>query len=236
MTVTELRPEAGTYDPEALARAEQMRAEAEALRIKSESDSRRAALADEKAAAKAQKDIQAALDEAADERRAREEARREEAARKAKAEKSAGIWRRSALTIAIVCVVVSLPLQVMAFWDPKAFFLVAAPFVLEGVAWALLMGAQAAIDDDRPSWHYRAGAMLQALIAAGINVVHGLEAFGVATAIGGALCSIIGPVIWDLHEHGRIAKKAGRPSRSARRAERRQAEADARRAAAVRLA
>ncbi|MGW6413457.1 hypothetical protein ACWF95_41580, partial [Streptomyces vinaceus] len=71
MTVTELRPEAGTYDPEALARAEQMRAEAEALRIKSESDSRRAALADEKAAAKAQKDIQAALDEAADERRAR---------------------------------------------------------------------------------------------------------------------------------------------------------------------
>ncbi|MER5820496.1 hypothetical protein [Streptomyces californicus] len=236
MTVTELRPEAGTYDPEALARAEQMRAEAEALRIKSESDARRTALADEKAAAKAQKDIQAALDEAADERRAREEARREEAARKAKAEKSAQVWRRSALTIAIVCVVVSLPLQVMAFWDPKAFFLVAAPFVLEGVAWALLMGAQAAIDDDRPSWHYRAGAMAQALIAAGINVVHGLEAFGVATAIGGALCSIIGPVIWDLHEHGRIAKKAGRPSRSARRAERRQAEADARRAAAVRLA
>ena len=232
MTVTELRPEGDTY-AEGLARAEQIRAEAEALRAKTESDRRRQELIDAKAEAKAQKDIQAALAEAADEERRRQQARRDEAARKAKAEKSASLWKKSAAAIAIVCIIVSLPLQIMAFWDPKAWFLVAAPFVLEGVAWALLMGAQAAIDDDRPSWHYRAGALLQALIAAGINFAHGSAEYGIATGIGGALCSVIGPVIWDLHEHGRIAKRDGRKPRSVRRAERRGARAEAKRIEAV---
>lgn len=232
MTVTELRPEGDTY-AEGLARAEQVSAEAEAQRIRNEQDRRRAELADARAEAKAQKDIQAALDEAADEKRRRDDARRAESARRARAEKSATLWKRSALTIAIVCIVVSLPLQIMAFWDPSAWFLVAAPFVLEGVAWALLMGAQAAIDDDRPSWHYRAGALLQALIAAGINYAHGSAEYGMATGIGGALCSVIGPVIWDLHEHGRIARRDGRKSRSVRRAERKAARSEAKRVKAV---
>jgi hypothetical protein len=236
VTVTELRPESGDTYAEGLARAEKAQAEAEALRIKNESDARRAALADEKAAAKAQKDIQRDLEEAADERRRREEARRAEAAAKAKAAKSAETWKKAAAAIAIVCIVVSLPLQVMAFWDPKAWFLVAAPFVLEGVAWALLMGAQAAIDEGRPSWHYRLGALLQALIAAGINFAHGSHAYGIATGIGGALCSVIGPMIWDLHEHGRIAKREGRKTFSARRTERREARAEARRIKAVNAA
>ncbi|MFI6653837.1 hypothetical protein ACIBI8_40480 [Streptomyces sp. NPDC050529] len=233
MTVTELRPEGGETYAEGLARAEQASAEAEAQRIRNEQDRRRAELADAKAEAKAQKDIQAALDEAADEKRRRDDARRAESARRARAEKSAVVWKRSALTIAIVCIVVSLPLQIMAFWDPAAWFLVAAPFVLEGVAWALLMGAQAAIDDERPSWHYRAGALLQALVAAGINYAHGSAEYGIATGIGGALCSVIGPVIWDLHEHGRIAKRDGRKSRSVRRAERKDARSEAKRVKAV---
>ncbi|MGW1845755.1 hypothetical protein [Streptomyces sp. NPDC001966] len=236
MTVTELRPEGGETYAEGMARAEQIRAEAEATRVKTESDRRRQELADAKAEAKAQKDIEASLAEAADEKRRREDARRAEAVRKAKAEKSAQLWKRSAAAIAIVCIVVSLPLQIMAFWDPDAWFLVAAPFVLEGVAWALLMGAQAAIDDDRPSWHYRAGALLQALIAAGINYAHGSQTFGMATGIGGALCSVIGPVIWDLHEHGRIAKRSGRKPRSVLRAERRAELAAVRSTAAVNLA
>ncbi|MYS37226.1 MULTISPECIES: hypothetical protein [unclassified Streptomyces] len=235
MTVTEMRPQGDTY-AEGMARAELASAEAEALRIRNDQDRRRAELVTAKAEAKAQKDIEAALDEAADEKRRREESRREAQARKARAQRSAQLWRRAALAIAVVCIVVSLPLQIMAFWNPHAWFLVVAPFVLEGVAWALLMGAQAAIDEDRPSWHYRAGALLQALIAAGINYAHGSAEYGVATGIGGALCSVIGPVIWDLHEHGRIAKRAGRPSRSARRAERRRLAAEVRERCAVNLA
>lgn len=234
MSVTELHPteSASTY-AEGVARAAQMDAAAEAQRIKNEGERTRQELANERARAKAAKDIQRDLDDAAEERRSREEARREAAAAKAKAAKSAAQWKSAAKTIAIVCIIVSLPLQVMAFWDPNAWFLVAAPFVLEGVAWALLKGAEAAIDDNRPSWHYRLGALLQALVAAGINYAHGAAEYGVATGIGGALCSVIGPMIWDLHEHGRIAKREGRTPRSVRRAESRTDRAEAMRLDAV---
>ncbi|MFD9465581.1 hypothetical protein [Streptomyces sp. NPDC060027] len=237
MSVTDLHPEksGGTY-AEGLARAEQMQADTEARRIKNEGERVRQELANERARAKAQKDIQRDLDDAAEERRHRGEARREAAEAKARAAKSAATWRKAAKAIAAVCIVVSLPLQVMAFWDPHAWFLVAAPFVLEGVAWALLCGAQAAIDEGRPSWHYRLGALIQALIAAGINYAHGSAEYGMATGIGGALCSVIGPMIWDLHEHGRIAKREGRTPRSVRRAERRTARAELQRLDAVNAA
>ncbi|AVZ74010.1 hypothetical protein SLUN_19435 [Streptomyces lunaelactis] len=233
MSVTELRRESGETYAEGLARAARIEAETDALRAKTESDRRRQALVDEKAAAKAQADIEASLAEAADEKRRRDEARRESAEAKARAAKSAETWKKAAKSIAAVCVLVSLPLQIMAFWDPHAWFLVAAPFVLEGVAWALLTGAQAAIDDGRPSWHYRLGALIQALIAAGINYAHGSETYGIATGIGGALCSVIGPMIWDLHEHGRIAKREGHIPRSVRRAEARAAKREAKRIDAV---
>lgn len=232
MTVTELRPEGDTY-AEGLARAEKAQAEAEALRIRNEGDRVRQELANEKARAKAAKDITRDLEEAADEERRHTEERRAADDAKARAARSAATWKTAAKSIAIVCAVVSLPLQVMAFWNPHAFFLVAAPFVLEGVAWALLCGAQAAIDDNRPSWHYRLGALLQALIAAGINFAHGSAEYGMATGIGGALCSVIGPMIWDLHEHGRITKKQGRKPRKVLRAERRAAKAEGQRIAAV---
>ncbi|KPI12049.1 Protein of unknown function DUF2637 [Actinobacteria bacterium OK074] len=234
MSVSELHPgePGGTY-AEGLARAEKLKAEAEAQRIRNEGERRRQALAAERAEAKAQKDIQRDLDDSADEHRRREEARREAAVARARAAKSAATWKKAALAIVAVCVVVSLPLQVMAFWGPHAWFLVAAPFVLEGVAWALLCGAQAAIDDGRPSWHYRLGALLQALIAAGINYAHGSAEYGVATGVGGALCSVIGPMIWDLHEHGRIAKREGRIPRSVRRAQRKADRVETRRVDAV---
>lgn len=230
MTVTELRPEnSGETYAEGLARAEKAQAEAEALRIANESTRRRSALADAKAEAKAQADIEESLAEAADKRRRRDEARREEEARKAKAKKSAEEWRRAAKLIAVICVVVSLPLQMHAFWDPDMPVLIAAPVVLEGVAWCLLKGAEAAIDDDRPSWHYRLGALIQASIAAGISFGHGAETFGVATGVGGALCSLIGPAIWDLHENGRIAKREGRKTLRQRWAERREAKSEEKR-------
>ncbi|WP_329623386.1 hypothetical protein OG357_25645 [Streptomyces sp. NBC_01255] len=233
MTVTELRPPEGDTYAEGLARAEKAQAEAEAARIRNEAERRRQQLAADKAEAKAQKEIARELEAAEDERRQREEQRRTEAAAKAKAKKSAETWRKSALAIAAVCVVVSLPLQVLAFWDPNAWFLVAAPLVLEGVAWALLKGAEAAIDDGRPPWHYRLGALLQALVAAGINFAHGSETYGIATGIGGALCSVIGPAIWDLHEHGRIAQREGRKTLAQRRTEKRAARAEKARVAKV---
>ncbi|MFR9758188.1 hypothetical protein, partial [Streptomyces sp. TR06-5] len=240
MTVTELHPhEAGeetetarpveTY-AEGLARASKAEAEAEAMRLKNEDTKSRQELNRQKAEAKAQADIQESLEAAEDARRERQETRREREEAKARAAKSAATWRKAALTIAVICVVVSLPLQMMAFWDPHAWFLLAAPLVLEGVAWALLAGAQAAIDDGRASWHYRLGALIQACIAAGINYAHGSEVYGVATGIGGALCSLIGPAIWDLHEHGRMAKSEGRKSLAQRRAERRDRKAEAKRA------
>jgi hypothetical protein len=237
MTVTELRPEGETETyAEGLAKAALIEADAEAARIRNEAERAKQTLAQQKAAAKAQSEIEASLAEAAEARRRREEEARDQAAAKARAEKSAATWRRWARGIAIVCVLVSLPLQVMAFYSPEAPFLVAAPFVIEGIAWALLAGAQAAIDEDRPAWLYRVLAGCGALFAATVNLMHGLSAYGLGTGLGGAFCSLAGPLIWDLHEHGRLAKKEGRIPRRVRRAEARAAREEARRVAAVNAA
>jgi hypothetical protein len=235
-TVTELHPSDGETYAEGLARAAQMEAEAEAARIRNADARARQELAQQKAAARAQRDIEAELAAAADARKQREEAAREEAEAKARAARSAATWRRAALTIAVVCVVVSLPLQVLAFYSPRAPFLAAAPLVIEGIAWALLAGAQAAIDDGRPSWLYRLLAGGGAAFAAVVNLLHGMSAFGLATGMGGAFCSLAGPLIWDLHEHGRITKREGRKPRKVRRAEARAARAEVQRLAAVNAA
>jgi hypothetical protein len=54
-----------------------------------------------------------------------------------------------------------------------------------------------------------------------------MHAFDAATAIGTAFCSLAGPGVWDLHEHGRIAKRDGKLTRRQRkeqaRAEKKQA-------------
>ncbi|MFE0460736.1 hypothetical protein ACFW1A_15955 [Kitasatospora sp. NPDC058965] len=230
MSVTELQPRTTRSRSATAKPAAKEQAEAEALRAKTEAASIantvKAAEAGVKVAeqqAKADTIRQAAADKRAEAERVRAEA---EAVR-AKAERSADQWRRYARTIAVICVVVSLPLQMMAFWSPKAPFLLAAPLVLEGLAWALLKGAEAAIDDHRPSWHYRALAGAVAVFAATVNFLHGSAAFGLGTGLGGAFCSLAGPMVWDLHEHGRIRKRDARPTRRQKREQARKAAAEA---------
>ncbi|RKE19618.1 hypothetical protein [Streptomyces sp. TLI_171] len=232
MSVTELRP-TGRTRPAPKSGAKEA-AEAEALRAKTAAGAAAADIANQLKAAKAAADIakgQAEADrirqEAADAQREAARLRAETQAAREKAERSAAQWRSWARAIAVICVVVSLPLQMMAFWSPNAPFLLAAPLVLEGLAWALLKGAEAAIDDHRPSWHYRALAGSVALFAATVNYLHGSTAFGLGTGLGGAFCSLAGPMVWDLHEHGRIRKRDGKVSRRQRRAEAKRAAAEA---------
>jgi hypothetical protein len=141
-------------------------------------------------------------------------------------------WRKYALTFYIVCAIVALPVQVAAFYNPHAIWLMAAPLMLEGGAWVVLKGAAAAVASHRPHWHYRLIAWLLAFIAAGINLAHGLIAFDVATAVGTAFASVAGPGVWDLHEHGRIRKRDGVLTRKERRAQRKQERAEVARKAA----
>jgi hypothetical protein len=230
MSVTELRPTAPARSKATPKTGAKEAAEAEALRAKTAAVDITNQVKAAEAAVKVA-ESQAKADEikrAADEkRRATEQQAAEAAAKREKAEQSAAQWRTYAKSIAIVCVLVSLPLQMMAFWSGRAPFLILAPLVLEGLAWVLLKGAEAAIDDHRPSWHYRALAGAVALFAAAVNFVHGSAAFGLGTGLGGAFCSIAGPMVWDLHEHGRIRKRDGKLSRAQRREHARKAAAEA---------
>ncbi|MFE8961760.1 hypothetical protein [Streptomyces iakyrus] len=163
--------------------------------------------------------------------RAREAARRQdeaqeraEAASAEAVKKSSKRWRRVAMGFYVLCAAVALPVQMAAFYDENAEYLLIAPVFIEVIALVALVGAAAAVTDGRPQWHYRLVAWAGALTAATINVVHGLDAFDPATAFGTALASIAGPGMWDLHEHGRIRKLDGKPTWRERRA---QAKADA---------
>lgn len=218
-------------DPRAEAEAEAIRreaeAKAEAIRIKAEADAEKQRLANDRNAMRLEKDRATNAAKIAEERRKREEAERAtrhareaearqreaEAATAAKRELSSRVWFWCALGFAVVCAIVALPVQVDAFYRKDAPWLAAAPFFLEGGAWVVLQGARAAVEDRRPCWHYRTIAWLLACIAAGVNLWHGLAEFDTATAVGAAFASIAGPGVWDLHEHGRIRKRDGRPSR-----------------------
>src|SRR4051812_3202439 len=208
-------------------------AEADAIRAKGEEEARRLRLnndkmerkeAEEQAASEARiAESHRKRDEAV---RAREKAREQDEAEQVaaavqdeKREKSAKSWRNAALGFAVACAVVALPVQLSAFYNPHAKWLLAAPVMLEGGAWVVLRGAAAAVDDHRPHWHYRLIAWLLAFIAAAVNLSHGLAHFDPATAIGTAFASLAGPGVWDLHEHGRIRKRDGAKTRSERKAE-----------------
>jgi hypothetical protein len=211
---------------EASARAQHTEAEADALRQATATRAALDAIDVQRAQAAAAADIadgnakaEARLAKAAKERKAREEELAAEAETKARREAAAKRWRIAAITFAIVCAVLALPVQVAAFWDPHAWWMVAAPAGLESGAWVVQFGAAAAVEEHRPHWHYRLIAWVLALVAAGINLSHGLEAFGVATAVGTAFASIAGPGVWDLHEHGRIRTRDGRQGWRKRRAE-----------------
>jgi hypothetical protein len=216
--------------------------QAEQLRLENEKQ----ALTLERAAARTEKekaDLRAKTAEAnrraEDAERARraaqeaeDEQKQAEAETAAAVEKSTTRWRRVAMGFYALCAAVALPVQMAAFWDPKAKYLLVAPVFIEVIALVALVGAAAAVMDGRPQWHYRLVAWAGALTAATINVVHGLDAFDPATAFGTALASLAGPGMWDLHEHGRIRNRDGKPSWRERRA----AAKEAKRAAAERAA
>lgn len=209
-------------------------ARAEAIRTQTAAKAKAEELAAEVARAKAAPQIAAgqakaeeirrtaaaAKEKADKERAAQLEAEEAEAQQMQRAAESALAWRKAARAIAVTCVLVSLPMQISFFWDRDAPWLVAVPFVLEGIAFALLKGAAAAIDENRPSWHYRLGALAVAINSAVISYIHGVVVYGLATALGAAFCSVAGPTVWDLHEHGRISKRDGKVSWRARRAQR----------------
>jgi hypothetical protein len=245
------------FDPRALADAEAIRtradAEAAAARIKATEDAERQRLENEKQALtnernalrfrreKAVEEAKIAEAEAKREEteRARKAARRQaEEAQQAEKQQANEVaqadsrWRKYALSFYIVCAVVALPVQVAAFYNPHAIWLMAAPLMLEGGAWVVLKGASAAVANHRPHWHYRLIAWLLAAIAASINLWHGINAFDPATAIGTAFASIAGPGVWDLHEHGRIRKRDGVLTRRERKAQRVAEKAEAARKAA----
>lgn len=249
------------YDPVAHAEAEAIRtraaADAEARRIAAEAEAkaklataeeeaRKLRLANDKAEGRAQEEQaarEARIAEANRKREAAERAAREEAAlaEQAKLEEAKlaedvaaadDRWRSYALNFYRVCAIVALPVQVSAFYNPRAIWLMAAPLMLEGGAWVVLKGAAAAVANRQPSWHYRLIAWLLAFIAAGINLWHGLQAFDPATALGTAFASIAGPGVWDLHEHGRIRRRDGVPTRRERKAAEKAAQAEAARQSA----
>lgn len=236
------------YDPVAHAEAEAIRtraqAEAEAARIKAEGEAeaerikaaeeaRKQKIANDKAEARALEEQAARAARIAKLNREREEQERaaREAEEKAAAQeqteaaKAAEVaaaeeqWRQYALRFYAVCSIVALPVQIAAFYNPNALWLMAAPLMLEGGAWVVLKGARAAAADHRPHWHYRLIAWVLAFIAAAINLWHGLHAFDPATAIGTAFASIAGPGVYDLHEHGQIRKRDGALTRKQRKAQ-----------------
>ena len=221
-------------------------AEAEAIRVKAAEAARRMKLANDKQERQAREDDAASEARIAESNRLRDEANRarEDARKQAedqqadaavqdgKREKSAKSWRNAALGFAVACAIVALPVQMSAFYNPHAKWLLAAPVMLEGGAWVVLRGAAAAVDDHRPHWHYRLIAWLLAFVAAAVNLSHGISHFDLATAIGTAFASLAGPGVWDLHEHGRIRRRDGVKTRSELKAEKKAAKADAKRKAA----
>ncbi|MFE5368161.1 hypothetical protein [Streptomyces mirabilis] len=221
-------------------------AEADAIRIQAEENARRVHLANNRQQRKDAEE-QAASDariaesnrrRATAERAQQEETRQAEerqATEDAAAEEiktADDKWRAYAIRFAIVCGIVSLPVQMSFFWNPRAPWMAAAPIMLEGAAWVVHRGARAAAVSKRPVWHYRTIVWLLAILAAGVNLYHGLHSFDPGTAVATAFASIAGPGVWDLHENGRLRKRDGVPTRRERKAAAKAAKAEAARAAA----
>jgi hypothetical protein len=216
-------------------------AEAEAIRVKAAEEARKLRLANDRAERKSTEEQAASEARIAESRkrkadadRAREDADRQDVEQqKSKADQSKAVakaskrWRNVAMGFYGLCAAVALPVQLAAFYDKDAKYLLIAPVFIEVIALVALVGAAAAVTAGRPHWHYRLVAWAGALTAASINIVHGLAEYDVATAFGTALASIAGPGMWDLHEHGRIRKRDGKLSRRERRRRRKAAEAEA---------
>ncbi|MFD7999907.1 hypothetical protein [Streptomyces mirabilis] len=230
-------------EAEAEERRIKAQAEADAIRIKAEEDARKQRLLNDKAERRSREDDAASEARIAESNRKRDEANRArtDANEAAEAEKATeqnaakevadadAKWRKYAIRFAIVCGIVSLPVQMSFFWNRHAPWMAAAPIMLEGAAWVVHRGARAAAVSKRPVWHYRVIVWLLALIAAAINLYHGLHSFDPGTALATAFASIAGPGVWDLHEHGRIRKRDGVLTRRERKAASKAAKAEAKR-------
>src|SRR5690606_14504658 len=116
--------------------------------------------------------------------------------------------------------IIAAPVQFLAFWDEKRPFMIAAPALLEGLALVLACGAAWAVAHRRDVLPYRIGIMAGALIAAGINLWHGLTdpAIGLNAGLIGAIASLGGPIVLMAYEHGIAQKADGIPSYRERRA------------------
>jgi len=214
-------------------------AEADAIRGAAEENARRLRLANDRQERKDREAVAASEAKIAESNRQRDEAERarqkdqQQADEQQRSEDAAAQeiadaddkWRKYAIRFAIVCGIVSLPVQMSFFWNPRAPWMAAAPIMLEGAAWVVHRGARAAVASRRLVWHYRTIVWLLAFVAAGVNLYHGLHSFDPGTALATAFASIAGPGVWDLHEHGRIRKRDGVLTRRERKAKKR---ADAR--------
>ncbi|MET9073880.1 hypothetical protein ABZX95_17270 [Streptomyces sp. NPDC004232] len=234
----------------AWAEAEEQRlraeAEADAIRTKAEEEARRLRLANDRAERKAREDDAASAARIAESNRQRvaaERAQQQEAedAERIQAEqtqqdenvaKADAKWRGWAIAFYALCVAVAMPVQISAFWNPHKPWMAGAPVLLEIAALVVAFGTAAAVANKRPFWHFRLITWVLAFIAAGVNFGHGIMQFDLATAIGTALASVFGPGVWDLHEHGRIRKRDGVPTRRERKAAEREAKAEVARKAA----
>ena len=221
-------------------------AEADAIRAKAEEEARKLHLANNRAARKEVEEEEASKARIAEHKRRRTAAERAEqeearqAAEQQQTEEAAAKevadaddkWRAYAIRFAVVCGIVSLPVQMSFFWNPHAPWMAAAPVMLEGAAWVVHRGARAAAVSKRPVWHYRTIVWLLAFIAAAINLYHGLHSFDPGTALATAFASIAGPGVWDLHEHGRIRRRDGVLTRRERKAQKKAAKAEVKQKAA----
>jgi chemotaxis protein histidine kinase CheA len=220
---------------QAEAEAARIRAEAEAdaIRARAAEEARKLRLANDKAEQAARERNAASEARIAEANRRRQEAERaaeqtraaDDAQQAVEAEHAKEVaaadakWRSYAIGFAIVCGIVSLPVQMSFFWNPKAPWMAAAPLMLEGAAWVVHRGARAAVANRRPVWHYRTIVWLLALLAAGVNFYHGMHSFDTGTAVATAFASIAGPGVWDLHENGRIRRCDGVLTRRERKAQ-----------------
>ncbi|MFD8851840.1 hypothetical protein [Streptomyces sp. NPDC059604] len=239
MTVTELSPE--TMPDRA---AELMaQAEADAIRVKAQAEAEKQRIANARAemkleaeraahakriaeleAAKAKADAEAAKATAEAEAEAEAEADRVQ-----EQQKTERTWKWGARGIYATGLVIAAPIQFIAFWDSKRPFLLAAPALLEGLALVLALGAAWAVAHRRDVLPYRIGIMIGALIAAGINLWHGLSDadIGLNAGLIGGIASLGGPIVLMSYEHGIAQRRDGIPSRRERRAERKAAAAEA---------
>ncbi|WP_330435531.1 hypothetical protein OIC43_31045 [Streptomyces sp. NBC_00825] len=228
MTVTALTPETAVVKTPDRAAELMAQAEADAIRVKAQAEAEKQRIANARAEMKLEAERAAHAKRLAELEAAKTKAEAETAKMLADAEAEAEAeadraqeqqrtertWKWGARGIYAVGLVIAAPIQFIAFWDPKRPFLLAAPALLEGLALVLAMGAAWAVAHRRDVMPYRIGIMIGAMIAAGINLWHGLSDpdIGLNAGLIGALASLGGPVVLMSYEHGIAQRRDGIPS------------------------